>query len=536
MFKTIPLLLLWVFAVQTTYAQGLVINEISQGISGVNNGGEYVELLVYRDPFASFNCDCMKPDGTITAGLDLRGWILDDNNGYFASGSGTGIGSGAIRFADIPQWACVEYGTIILIYNNDYDFTGRNLPPDDETDSDGDCIYVFSGSSSLLEGEDSDYTAGGADWAETPSWTYGSGFSSNLLSNAGDSFMTIPPNNPDGTPNMAYTPYHSISWGNNYDGANTDGDPFTVALTPDATSSGEVYYIGGLPSSFTFAISPDNETPGIANDGQNIAVIDAILPPKMTATGEIVCAADELGQIDITITGGTSPYDWQWQDQAGNSMSNGASIPATSFPLSNLAVGNYNISITDDSGCEATAAASIEYFPIGASVTSTPAANCGEENGEATVIPASPNPYSYQWNNPATSTGIPANSTGNTIDGLPAGGYTVVATDVNGCQDNFHAAVTTTIPDNECINISAIITRINFPALNDGVTSSSEWVLDFGGNAWVFVLVCKCTKQIISLTINSITVHMMKATVILHMIQAMMARMICYLMAIYNLI
>jgi len=96
MFKIIPLLLLWVFAVQTTYAQGLVINELSQGIvppAGTNSGGEYVELLVYRDPSTPLTCNsCMEENGNLTEGLDLRGWILDDNNGYFASGSGVGIG------------------------------------------------------------------------------------------------------------------------------------------------------------------------------------------------------------------------------------------------------------------------------------------------------------------------------------------------------------------------------------------------------------------------------------------------------------
>lgn len=63
-----------------------MINELSQGIAGGSNGGEYVELMVYRDPSATPNCDCVKPDGTITAGVDLRGWIIDDNNGYFAMG------------------------------------------------------------------------------------------------------------------------------------------------------------------------------------------------------------------------------------------------------------------------------------------------------------------------------------------------------------------------------------------------------------------------------------------------------------------
>ncbi len=83
----------------------LMINEVSQGPSGVK---EYVEFVV------AGNLSCEEDENT----LDLRGIILDDNNGYFASGGGTGIASGAVRFASIPIFQAVPTGTIIVVFND----------------------------------------------------------------------------------------------------------------------------------------------------------------------------------------------------------------------------------------------------------------------------------------------------------------------------------------------------------------------------------------------------------------------------------
>ena len=64
------------------FSQSLIINEVSQGPSGSK---EYVELLVipgvnYNPCIAGTNC------------LDLKNWIIDDNNGYFSNGPSTGEG------------------------------------------------------------------------------------------------------------------------------------------------------------------------------------------------------------------------------------------------------------------------------------------------------------------------------------------------------------------------------------------------------------------------------------------------------------
>src|SRR5690554_4296847 len=85
----------------------LVINEVSNGISG---NKEYIELLVVGPPAQP----CEAP-----ATLDIRGWIIDDNNGFLGTGSGNGIASGAFRFKNDPFWANVPVGTLILLYNQD---------------------------------------------------------------------------------------------------------------------------------------------------------------------------------------------------------------------------------------------------------------------------------------------------------------------------------------------------------------------------------------------------------------------------------
>ena len=74
---------------------GLVVNEISQGSLGSR---EFAELVVVGDPCST---------------VDIRGWIVDDNNGIFTECgpnpndgalSGYGIAAGHIRFSFNPVW------------------------------------------------------------------------------------------------------------------------------------------------------------------------------------------------------------------------------------------------------------------------------------------------------------------------------------------------------------------------------------------------------------------------------------------------
>ena len=80
----------------------LVINEVSQGPAG---NQEYTELLVVGTSSCS---------GVST--YDIRGYYIDDNNGTFAPGTGTGIADGCVQLSNDPLWSNVPAGTLILIY------------------------------------------------------------------------------------------------------------------------------------------------------------------------------------------------------------------------------------------------------------------------------------------------------------------------------------------------------------------------------------------------------------------------------------
>ena len=72
------------------FNQSLIINEVSQGPSGSK---EYVEFLVIPTSTTQ-NCEtCM----------DLRGWIIDDNNGYFSIGNPNGTNGVGIASQMMPS-------------------------------------------------------------------------------------------------------------------------------------------------------------------------------------------------------------------------------------------------------------------------------------------------------------------------------------------------------------------------------------------------------------------------------------------------
>jgi gliding motility-associated-like protein len=160
------------------------------------------------------------------------------------------------------------------------------------------------------------------------------------------------------------------------------------------------------------------------------------------------CFGGNSGSINLNVTGGTSPYSYNW--------SNGA----TSQNISNLSAGTYTVTITDANGCLNVATAVVQQpaASLNGSASATTNVSCyGGNNGDISIsVNGGTSPYSYQWNNGATS---------QNISNLSAGTYTVTVTDLNGC---------TTEITGIAINEPAI-------ALN-GSASSTTNVSCFGGN------------------------------------------------------
>ncbi|MEI8116084.1 MAG: gliding motility-associated C-terminal domain-containing protein [Flavobacteriia bacterium] len=311
-------------------AQQLIINEVSQG----TGSSEYVEFVVIGTP------TCVTP----VPSLDLRKVIIDDNNGYFASGSGTGIASGAVRFANIPFWQSISQGTYIVIYNDASPNT--SLPPDDISTTDGNCRLVIPSSSTLLEKTTVSPTTTNQAYPPDINWTVGGSWSPLAMSNTDDSFQV---------PNIPSTgvPFHSVSWGNNtnnaivYFAGSAAGKVFSFTNT---TSNN-----WNLVANWTSADVATGQTPGMANNAANDAWIGSMNPlcsvnPGMTVAPVIVnetCVNACDGSIQTSVTNGLAPYTYSW--------SNGA----TSSSLANVCPGTYTVTVTGANGCSV-----IESFTV----------------------------------------------------------------------------------------------------------------------------------------------------------------------------
>ncbi len=132
---------------------------------------------------------------------------------------------------------------------------------------------------------------------------------------------------------------------------------------------------------------------------------------------------DGAGAVDVTITGGTPPYAYSWD--------NGA----TTEDLSGLSAGTYILTVTDNSGCSATLTATINNQTTGLTLDNAVIQDeqCGDGSGYIDLqISGGSLPYTFAWSNSATT---------EDISGLSAGTYTCVITDNSGCSLNFSGTV-----------------------------------------------------------------------------------------------
>ena len=149
---------------------------------------------------------------------------------------------------------------------------------------------------------------------------------------------------------------------------------------------------------------------------QTATVTQASAINPMILTTNIPCAGQSNGSIDLTVSGGTSPYTYVW--------SNGSNAQ----DISNLAAGPYTVSITDGLGCIASTTVTIfEPTPLSISTSSTDELLGNDGTATATVTGGTA-PYTYLWS--------PGGATTSSINGLTTGLYSVVVMDANGCSSN----------------------------------------------------------------------------------------------------
>ncbi|WP_118975660.1 T9SS type B sorting domain-containing protein [Taibaiella koreensis] len=242
------------FLVSRTSAQ-LIINEFSQGNSGSR---EYIELVVA----GTRNCSgdsCM----------DIRGWIIDDNNGWCGAGAGQGIAIGHMRFTNDPNWSCVPYGSIILLYNSG-DKNPQIVQADDPTDANNDHVYIVPSTSTLLEHTNTTPASPSSltyVYPATTAYIAGGDWSTVGLANTGDAVVVVSPASPG-------TAVHAIAYG-------SVSNPAGATIYKTASGGARNYFLtNGLYTSaadYTVGNAPADETPGVPNGAANTAWINSML-------------------------------------------------------------------------------------------------------------------------------------------------------------------------------------------------------------------------------------------------------------------
>ena len=143
----------------------------------------------------------------------------------------------------------------------------------------------------------------------------------------------------------------------------------------------------------------------------------------------VACHGGSSGSIDITTTGGTPGYTFQWN------ANNGILIPQTTEDLLNISSGSYTLVATDANGCSASLTSAISQPAQGLqSIPQITAVSCfnGTNGAVQPGISGGTAPYTYSWNN---------GSTNNALTNVAAGAYSLSITDANTCNAVFNYSI-----------------------------------------------------------------------------------------------
>ena len=245
-------------------------------------------------------------------------------------------------------------------------------------------------------------------------------------------------------------------------------------------------------------------TNGINSVCDQVTVVVETIDITSLVIGTEACLGDNTGTVSVTVSGGAAPYTY---DLAGPTPgSNGTGN------FTNLAPGNYTITISDNGSCVVDSSFTIVAGPACCSVTATSVdALCfGTNTGSATANPANGvAPYSYQWD---AGTG---NQTTQTANNLPDGNYNVIITDFNGCQSNVNIAV----GEPAVLNTNATPTDVSCNGVCDGQIAiaaptggTAPYTYNIGGGAFggtsTFTGLCAGNYNVIAQDFNGCQVVM----------------------------
>jgi hypothetical protein len=194
---------------------------------------------------------------------------------------------------------------------------------------------------------------------------------------------------------------------------------------------------------------------------KTVTIIQTGAPVNATvAATNVQCNGQTNGTATVTATGGNGTFTYTWSPAV-----------STSATASNLAPGNYTVTVTDGNGCSSGAKSFIITQPSALSATLYPSnAICqGSSTGAIYIdnVSGGTQPYTYLWSNGATTA---------SAYNLAAGNHTLTITDANGCT----ASITRTLTE-PAMAVSATFTTTNVSC--NGSVNGAVNIVPSGGIA-----------------------------------------------------
>ncbi|MBP5994765.1 MAG: gliding motility-associated C-terminal domain-containing protein [Crocinitomicaceae bacterium] len=190
-------------------------------------------------------------------------------------------------------------------------------------------------------------------------------------------------------------------------------------LWNNGTSSQDIF--GLSPGGYNVVVTDGN---GCTASGSTLISQPSVPMTVTSVIGQVLCYGGSTGSINITATGGTSPYNYLW---------NGT---LTNEDLTNIPAGSYVVAVNDANGCyvQQTYVVQQSSSPLTLTSVQTPSGCYGGSNGQLNLtVTGGTIPYTYAWNTGSTS---------QDLQNLAAGIYTVTVTDGNGCSSTLQDTVT----------------------------------------------------------------------------------------------
>ena len=227
---------------------------------------------------------------------------------------------------------------------------------------------------------------------------------------------------------------YNISWT-----GTATGDPVGDEILLD----GGNYSISGL-SGGDYDVTITDNNGCVLNSNSHTINEPAVLSQTNVSTDVSCNGGINDGQIEVTVNGGTAPYQVSWNGTAiGDPAGDEISLDGGAYTIGFLDNGNYNVTVTDANNCQISFPKTIfEPTAIAASISSSTPVSCnGGSDGTATVtVSGGTLPYGYSWSNGQTLSGDVTGT--NTATALAQGNISITITDGKGCTATDNTTIT----------------------------------------------------------------------------------------------